>query len=90
MRELLMKLSIIEKEMETAHDKAEYWREKEHLDLEKADRYEVESDILYEKAYKIYNQLAENIVSLTIGRIDKVTAMIMVRQRREDIERILL
>lgn len=33
--------------------------------------------------------MADFIVSLTSGQIDKVMAMTMMRQRREDVERIL-
>lgn len=57
--------------------------------MEKSDSYEVEADRLYEEVYKLSNQAADFIVSLTSGQIDKVMAMTMMRQRREDVERIL-
>lgn len=55
----------------------------------KSDSYEAEADRLYEEVYKLSNQVADFIVSLTSGQIDKVMAMTMMRQRREDVERIL-
>lgn len=39
--------------------------EEEHLDMEKSDSYEVEADRLYEEVYKLSNQVADFIVSLT-------------------------
>ena len=89
MKEVLKKLRILEAEMEEAENQSEYWTEEEHLDMEKSDNYEAEADRLYEEVYKLSNQVADFIVSLTSGQIDKVMAMTMMRQRREDIERIL-
>lgn len=89
MKEVLKKLRALEAEMEEAENQSEYWMEEEHLDMEKSDSYEVEADRLYEEVYKLSNQVADFIVSLTYGQIDKVMAMTMMRQRREDVERIL-
>lgn len=89
MKEVLKKLRALEAEMEEAENQSEYWMEEEHLDMEKSDSYEVEADRLYEEVYKLSNQVADLIVSLTSGQIDKVMAMTMMRQRREDVERIL-
>lgn len=89
MKEVLKKLRILEAEMEEAENKSEYWMEEEHLDMEKSDSYEAEADRLYQEVYKMHNQVADFIVSLTSGQIDKVTAMLMMRQRRTDVERIL-
>ena len=89
MKEVLKKLRILEAEMEEAENQSEYWMEEEHLDMEKSDSYEVEADRLYEEVYKLSNQVADFIASLTSGQIDKVMAMTMMRQRREDVERIL-
>ena len=89
MKEVLKKLRILETEMEEAENQSEYWMEEEHLDMDKSDSYEVEADRLYQEVYKMHNQVADFIVSLTSGRIDKVTAMLMMRQRRLDVERIL-
>jgi hypothetical protein len=89
MKEVLKKLRTLEAEMEEAENQSEYWMEEEHLDMEKSDSYEVEADRLYEEVYKLSNQVADFIVSLTSSQIDKVMAMTMMRQRREDVERIL-
>lgn len=89
MKEVLKKLRALEAEMEEAENQSEYWMEEEHLDMEKSDSYEVEADRLYEEVYKLSNQVADFIASLTSGQIDKVMAMTMMRQRREDVERIL-
>ena len=89
MKEVLKKLRALEAEMEEAENQSEYWMEEEHLDMEKSDSYEVEADRLYEEVYKLSNQVADFIVSPTSGQIDKVMAMTMMRQRREDVERIL-
>lgn len=89
MKEVLKKLRALEAEMEEAENQSEYWMEEEHLDMEKSDSYEVEADRLYEEVYKLSNQVADFIVSLTSGQIDKAMAMTMMRQRREDVERIL-
>lgn len=88
MKEVLKKLRALEAEMEEAENQSEYWMEEEHLDMEKSDSYEVEADRLYEEVYKLSNQVADFIVSLTSGQIDKAMAMTMMRQRREDVERI--
>lgn len=82
MKEVLKKLRVLEAEMEEAENQSEYWMEEEHLDMKKSDR-------LYQEVYKMHNQVADFIVSLTSGQIDKVTAMLMMRQRRSDVERIL-
>lgn len=89
MKEVLKKLRALEAEMEEAENQSEYWMEEEHLDMEKSDSYEVEADRLYEEVYKLSNQVADFIASLTSGQIDKAMAMTMMRQRREDVERIL-
>ena len=87
--EVLKKLRDLEAEMEEAENQSEYWMEEEHLDMEKSNSYEAEADRLYQEVYKMHNQVADFIVSLTSGQIDKVTAMLMMRQRRSDVERIL-
>ena len=89
MKEVLKKLRVLEAEMEEAENQSEYWMEEEHLDMEKSDSYEAEADRLYQEVYKMYNQVADFIVSLTSGQSDTVTAMLMMRQRRSDVERIL-
>ena len=85
----MKKLRILEDEMEEAENQSEYWMEEEHLDMDKADSYEAEADRLYQEVYKIHNQVADFIVNLTSGQVDKVTAMMMIRQKRSEVERIL-
>lgn len=85
MKEVLKKLRDLEAEMEEAENQSEYWMEEEHLDMEKSNSYEAEADRLYQEVYKMHNQVADFIVSLTSGQIDKVTAMLMMRQRRSDV-----
>lgn len=77
--------------MYNREDYREALEEREKCDLytEKSDSYEAEADRLCEEVYKLSNQVADFIVSLTSGQIDKVMAMTMMRQRREDVERIL-
>ena len=87
--DVLERLRAKEAEMEEAENQSEYWIQEEHLDLEKSDLYEAEADRLYQEVYKLHDQIADFIVSLTSGQIDKVTAMLMMRQRRSDVERIL-
>ena len=82
-------ITYLEAEMEEAENQSEYWMEEEHLDMEKSNSYEAEADRMYQEVYKMHNQVADFIVSLTSGQIDKVTAMLMMRQRRSDVERIL-
>ena len=89
MKKVLKKLRILEAEMEEAENKSEYWMEEEHLDMEKSDGYEAEADRLYQEVYKMHNQVADLIVNLTSGQVDKVTAMMMMRQKRSEVERIL-
>ena len=89
MKDILKKLRILEDEMEEAENQSEYWMQDEHLDMDKADSYEAEADRLYQEVYKIHNQVADFIVNLTSGQVDKVTAMMMMRQRRSEVERIL-
>ena len=88
MKELLRKIKVLEKEMDKAQDQSEYWLEDEHFDLEKSERFEKEADAIYESLYKLLNQTADRIVSITSGQVDKVTAMTMIRCRRSEIERI--
>lgn len=89
MKDVLERLRAKEAEMEEAENQSEYWIQEEHLDLEKSDLYEAEADRLYQEVYKLHDQISDFIVSLTSGQIDKVTAMLMMRQRRSDVERIL-
>lgn len=89
MKDLLQRLKVLEAEMEEVENQSEYWMQEEHFDMEKSNSYEAEADRLYQEVYKMHNQVADFIVNLTSGQIDKVTAMLMMRQRRSDVERIL-
>lgn len=88
MKELLKKIWLLEQEMEKAEQQSEYWIEEEHFDIEKSTKYEAEADRIYESLYRLYNQVADKIVSITSGQIDKSVAMTMIRSRRSDVERI--
>lgn len=88
MKQLLNQMKVIEQKMESLEDQAEYWLQEEHFDEEKSDRYEAEADAVYEELYKIFDRASEKIVKMTAGQIDKVTAMLMIRSRRTEVERI--
>lgn len=88
MKDLIKKIHILEKKMDKIQAKSEYWLEKEHLDIEKSDQFEQEADEIYESLYRLFDQAAERIVSITSGQIDKITAMKMIRCRRKEVERI--
>lgn len=89
MKDLLQRLKVLEAEMEEAENQSEYWMQEEHFDMEMSNSYEAEADRLYEIVYQMHNQVADYIVRITSGQIDKATAMTMIRQRRSDVERIL-
>ena len=74
--------------MEKAEQQSEYWTEKEHFDIEKSDKLEIEANSIYERLYQLFGQAAEVIVSVTSGRVDKITARVMIRERRSDTERL--
>lgn len=90
MRELLNKMQVMEDEMNEAQQQSEYWADEKHFDKEKSDKFEAEADVIYEELYRIFNQAAEKIVSITSGQIDKATAMKMIRCRRSEVERIFV
>ena len=88
MKDLLNKMKIMENEMMATEQMSDYWMEENHFDEEKAEKYEAEADAIYEHLYKLFEQAADRIVSITTGQIDKVTAMTMIRCRRSEVERI--
>lgn len=88
MRDLLRKMQIMEQEMKKAEQQSEYWLQEEHFNIEKSDKFEAEADLIYESLYQLIDQVAEVIVSTTFGRVDKVMARTMIRERRSDIERL--
>ena len=86
---MLKRLKGIEKEMDEKENMSEYWMDEEHQDFEKAAGYEAEADMLYREVYELSDRIANAIVIITGGHIDKVTARMMVTNKREDVERIL-
>ena len=88
-KDMLNRLKGIEKEMDEKENMSEYWMDEEHQDFEKAARYEAEADVLYREVYELSDRIADAIVIITGGHIDKVTARMMLSNKREDVERIL-
>lgn len=88
-KDMLKRLKGIEKEMDEKENMSEYWMDEEHQDFEKAAGYEAEADMLYREVYELSDRIANVIVIITGGHIDKVTARMMVTNKREDVERIL-
>lgn len=88
-KDMLKRLKGIEKEMNEKENMSEYWMDEEHQDFEKAARYEAEADVLYREVYELSDRIANAIVIITGGHIDKVTARMMLSNKREDVERIL-
>lgn len=88
-KDMLKRLKWIEKEMDEKENMSEYWMDEEHQDFEKAARYEAEADVLYREVYELSDRIANAIVIITGGHIDKVTARMMMTNKREDVERIL-
>lgn len=88
-KDMLKRLEGIEKEMDEKENMSEYWMDEEHQDFEKAARYEAEADMLYREVYELSDRIANAIVIITGGHIDKITARMMLSNKREDVERIL-
>lgn len=88
-KDMLKRLKGIEKEMNEKENMSEYWMDEEHQDFEKAARYEAEADVLYREVYELSDRIADAIVIITGGHIDKVTARMMLSNKREDVEMIL-
>lgn len=87
--DMLKRLRGIEEEMDEKENMSEYWMDEEHQDFEKAARYEAEADVLYREVYELSDRIANTIVSITGNQIDKVTARMMLTNKRDDIEKIL-
>ena len=88
-KDMLKRLKGIEKEKDEKENMSEYWMDEEHQDFEKAAGYEAEADMLYREVYELSDRIANAIVIITGGHIDKVTARMMLSNKREDVERIL-
>lgn len=87
MKEILKKLRKKEAEMEVYEEAVDYWTELPVPDHEKAEHYEKLADDTYEEVYNLLQQAADRIVSITAGQIDKITAMKMMRLKRNEIEK---
>lgn len=87
MKEILIKLRRKEAEMEVYEEAVNYWAEFPDPDYEKIEHYEKLADDTYEEVYDLFQQAADRIVSITAGQIDKITAMKMIRLKRNEIEK---
>lgn len=87
--DMLKRLRGIEEEMDEKENMSEYWMDEEHQDFEKAARYEAEADVLYREVYELSDRIANTIVSITGNQIDKITARMMLTNKRDDVEKIL-
>lgn len=88
MKELLMQIDEMEQELDKVQEQAEYWLAEEHYDEAKSEQYEQEGDIIYEKLYAVIENAADQIVSITSGRIDKKTARVMIRTKRTELKKL--
>lgn len=88
MKEILEKLRRKEAEMEVYEEAVNYWVELPVPDYEKVEHYEKLADDTYEEVYNLFQQAADRIVSITAGQIDKITAMRMMRVKRDVVERL--
>lgn len=90
MKELLMQIDEMEQELNKVQEQAEYWLAEEHYDEIKSEQYEQEGDSIYEKLYALIENAADQIVSITSGRIEKKTARVMLRTKRTELERLFV
>lgn len=88
MKEILEKLRKKEAEHEVYQEAVEYWIELPEPNYEKAEHYDKLADDTYEEVYNLFQQAADRIVSITSGQIDKITAMRLMRVKRDVVERL--
>lgn len=88
MKEILKKLRDREAALEMYEEAVDYWLNIPEPDQKKADYYEGLADDTYEEVYSLFQQAADRIVSITSGQIDKITAMRLMRVKRNEVERI--
>ncbi len=88
MKELLMQIDEMEQELNKVQEQAEYWLAEEHYDEVKSEQYEQEGDSIYEKLYALIENAADQIVSITSGRIDKKTARVIIRTKRTELKKL--
>ena len=74
--------------MDMYEEAVDYWLNIPEPDQKKADYYEGLADDTYEEVYSLFQQAADRIVSITSGQIDKITAMRLMRVKRNEVERI--
>ena len=85
-----MQIDEMEQELNKLQEQAEYWLAEEHYDEVKSEQYEQEGDNIYEKLYALIENAADQIVSITLGRIDKKTARVMIRTKRTELEKLFV
>lgn len=88
MKEILKKLRDREAALEMYEEAVDYWLNIPEPDQKKADYYESLTDDTYEEVYNLFQQAADRIVSITSGQIDKITAMRLMRVKRDVVERL--
>lgn len=90
MKELLMQMYEMEQELNKVQEQAEYWLAEEHYDEAKSEQYEQEGGSIYEKLYALIENAADQIVSITSGRVDKKTARAIIRTKRTELEKLFV
>lgn len=88
MKELLRQIGSMEQDLNKVQEQADYWLNEEHYDEGKSEEYEQQGDKIYEKLCALIEEVVNQIVSITSGSIDKKTARVMVRTKREALERL--
>ena len=88
MKEILKRLRDKEAAMEMYEEAVDYWLNSPEPNQEKVDYYEGLVDDTYEEVYSLFQQAADRLVSITSGQIDKITAMRLMRAKRDVAERL--
>lgn len=88
MKEILKRLRDKEAAMEMYEEVVDYWLNSPEPNQEKVDYYEGLVDDTYEEVYSLFQQAADRLVSITSGQIDKITAMRLMRAKRDVVERL--
>lgn len=88
MKEILKRLREKEAGMEMYEEAVDYWLNSPEPNQEKVDYYEGLVDDTYEEVYSLFQQAADRLVSITSGQIDKITAMRLMRAKRDVVERL--
>lgn len=85
-----MKIDELQQQLSKVQEQAEYWLNDEHYDEVKSEQYEQEGDSIYEKLYALFEDAADQIVSITSGGVDKKTARVMIQTKRVELERLFV